>query len=150
MAEVKQNNSYTKDASLQFVDDTNTPETALGAGSATTVAHDTLDLGGDGHFEGYLVVDVSALDTTTGDEVYYIHLELSDTSVFTAIYDKVVIPLGSDATGVHTGTANSSTGRFVIPVTNEYKGVSYRYVRLKTTGAGTSPSITYTAFLSGR
>lgn len=150
MAEVKQNNSFTKDSALQFLDDTNTPATALGAASATTVAHDTLDLGGDGHFEGYLVIDVSAIDVVTGDEVYYVHLELSDTSVFTAVYDKIVVPLGSDATGVHTGTANSTVGRFVVPVTNEYKGVSYRYARLKTTAAGTTPSITFTSFLSAR
>jgi predicted butyrate kinase (DUF1464 family) len=78
-------------------------------------------------------------------------VQLSDSSDFTNIYHKLTIPCGSDAATIHTGTANTAAAtRLSLPITNEYAGVSYRYMRLVTIGAGTSPSITYTAFLSAR
>ena len=102
MATALQNNTFTKDSALSFLESAATP---LGVGSATTAVHDTLDLGGDGFWEGYLVIDISAIEVATGDEVYTIHFRLSDTSVFTAIH------ASGGASGRRSSYAPGSSGR---------------------------------------
>lgn len=83
-----------------------------------------------------LHVYVSALDTASGNETYVLTLEVSDDSTF--------------ATGVavkETITV-TATGRYVRKGNNEEGGTIYRYARIKATLAGTTPSITYTAYLA--
>lgn len=148
MTEPLQNNTFTKDSALQFL---SSASATITQGNTTAAGHDVLDLGGDGFWEGYLVVDVSAIEVATGDEAYDISLQLSSSATFAStIKEKVTMRLGADATS-HTGDADSTTGRYVIPVNNEYAGVGYRYARLYTDGYGTiATGITFTAFLSAR
>lgn len=75
------------------------------------------------------VVNVSAIDSTTGDETYSAQLEeSSDNATFTAAGPSVSL----------TATGAKSVPGFI----------SKRYNRVKLTLAGTTPSITYEAWLN--
>lgn len=146
MVELKQNNTFTKDAALVF---TSSDSTTLAQADTTAVDHDIMDLGGDGFFNGRLVIDVTAIEVATGDEAYDISLQMSNSATFASgVVEKVTMRLGADATS-HTGSADSTTGRYQIPVDNEYQGAGYRYLRIYTDGYGTlATGLTFTAFLS--
>lgn len=123
---------------------------ALGAVAVTTDHPIILDLGGTGLSPASLVVDVSAIDTVTGDESYRIVLEGSPDALFgTAANIATIaeITLGG-ATGAAPMGIADVTGRYMIPVRNERNGVTYRYLRLRTVVAGTTPTITFIAFLA--
>ena len=105
-----------------------------------------LDLG-EGLVDSYLVLDVSAVETATGDEIYTISLEgstvaaMTSTSVCLAkkVMGNIVVPMD----GV------TATGRFVVPFRNEENGTLYRYVRLSTLVAGTiATGINFMAFIA--
>lgn len=104
---------------------------------------------GSGFKEAKLVIDVSAMATATGDEVYTIALQVGAVSGFGsgAMVEAAQLTLG-DATAL-IGDADLGVGRWVLPVTNGLGGTVYKYARIYVTvvGAG-SPSITFTAYLS--
>lgn len=82
------------------------------------------------------IVDYSAGDFTTGDETYTYKLQDSpDNSTFTDISPGVVAPVT-----VAAPAGQVTVGAFV----------KQRYVRLVLTAAGTTPSITYLAYLQPR
>lgn len=113
-----------------------------------------LDLGADSVMLGAFVLQVTAIDAGNSDESYHVELQGASTSDFSdATTQKVLasIHLGAhEATGAVPGDtgADDTTGVYYVPFTNDVAGTTYRYVRLKVTVAGTSPSITYTAFLT--
>ena len=117
--------------------------------TATETNATILDLG-KGSIDAYAVFDVTALDVTTGDESYKFMLEMSNDAAFgTAGNIRVVAQLhigGATATAPN-GLADT-IGRFVLPFRNERNGIPYRYARLYTLIAGTSPSIDFSAFLA--
>lgn len=107
-----------------------------------------LDLG-EGLFDGYLVLDVTAVEVATGDEIYTVSVEGSSVAAMTSlscclakkVLGNLVVPM-DNATGV---------GRFVVPFRNEDNGVLKRYIRLSTLVAGTiATGINFTAFLAKR
>ena len=93
---------------------------------------------GSGLVEGLLVVDVSAIEVASNDELYSIALQGSDVADFSTgdevIVELAVLNLG--ATEVIGGTADSAVGRYTVPFRNEYLGTIYPYVRVYTTVAG--------------
>lgn len=114
---------------------------------ATSTDGTILDLG-DGLFDGYLVIDLTACEIGTGDEIYTVSLEgstvsaMSSTSVCLAkkVFGNVVVPMDG---------ACATAGRYVIPVRNEENGSLFRYVRLSTLVAGTiATGINFSAFLA--
>jgi hypothetical protein len=116
----------------------------LVAASADTAI---LDLG-DGYVEGTLVIDASAIEIATGDEIYTFSLEGSNVagmatgSVALAkkVLGNLVVPMDAAA---------SATGRYAVPFTNEENGVLFRYVRVSLLVAGTiATGINYAAFLA--
>lgn len=113
----------------------------------TDVGATILDLG-EGLFDGFLVIDVTALDVASTDEYYVISLEGSTVAAMTS----GSVELGVSRMGNVTapGDADTAVGRFAVPVRNEQNGTLYRYVRLSTAVAGTTPSITFSAFLAKR
>lgn len=110
-----------------------------------------LDLGA-GLVCGDLVIDYSAMDTTTGDECYAFTLEGSPDAAFgTAGNIKALAQLtigGTTGLNPPNGAADAAAGRLVIPFRNERIGTTYRYVRLLTTVSGTSATIIFAAFLA--
>ena len=123
---------------------------AVGAAiTSTETGSVILDLG-NGFQCGDLVLDVTAMDVTTGDEAYSVMLEVSPDATFgTAGNIRVAAELRiGGATFTAPNGAADAVGRFVIPFRNERNGTIYRYARLYTLIAGTSPSITFSAFLA--
>lgn len=104
---------------------------------------------GDGLFDGFAVIDVSAVEVADGDEIYDIYLEGSSVAAMTS----ASVALAQQRMGNATDPADADTGvgRFAVPVRNEQNGVLYRYVRLRFVIAGTiATGINTVAFLAKR
>ncbi len=108
--------------------------------------------------EGDLVIDVSAVEFDTGDEVFSIVYQLSDDASANGVgfdggdvvVNMAVVPMG-DVGGLAGSTADdeSGAGRVVVRVNNRHKGTLFRFARVFTVVAGTiATGINYTAFLS--
>lgn len=116
---------------------------------AVSTDGDILDIGA-GLFDGFLVVDMSACEVASGDEIYTVSVEgstvaaMTSTSVCLAkkVFGNLVVPMDA---------ALSAAGRYVIPFRNEEGGTIYRYIRLSTLVAGAvATGINFSAFLAKR
>lgn len=95
-----------------------------------------LDTGSDAYYEGHLILDVTAIEIASNDEIYTVRLQGSSSATFAdTIEDLVIVELGANE--VLAGDVDSTTGRYEVPFTNEKNGTKYRYLRLYTTVAGT-------------
>ena len=131
---------------IQYDDALNLKDAGLVA--STTTESTILDIGA-GFVDGLLVVDVSAVETATGNEYFTICLEASNVAAMTS--GSVDIMRKSMGNIVAPGDAVTATGRFILPFCNEVNGTLYRYVRLYTVVAGTIASgINYSAFVAKR
>jgi hypothetical protein len=110
---------------------------------------DIVDLGA-GLVDGFLVIDMSACEIATGDEIYTVSLEGSNVAAMTSgsvclakkVFGNLVVPMDA---------ALSADGRYVIPFRNEEGGTTYRYVRLSTLVAGdVATGINFSAFIAKR
>lgn len=126
-------------------------DAALSLKAAGLVAASTdgsiIDLG-DGLVDAYVVVDLTACEIATGDEIYTISLEGSNVAAMTSgsvclakkVFGNLVAPMDA---------ALSASGRYVIPFRNEEAGTVYRYVRLSIAVAGTvATGINFSAFIA--
>jgi hypothetical protein len=116
-----------------------------------------IDLGGGGQdftpvtwFD--MIVDVTAIEVASGDEVYTIILEGSDDPAFASTIEALaILQLGAAAAATFLGNAdvNSDIGRYVCRAGNLRNEHTYRYLRITTVVAGTiATGINYSAFLS--
>jgi hypothetical protein len=98
--------------------------------------------------EGNLVVDVSALEIASNDELYKIKLQGSSRADFAHnIEDLAVLELG--AKEVLGGDQDSQVGRYGVPFTNVKGLYLWPYVRLYTDVSGSIASgISFSAFLT--
>lgn len=114
--------------------------------ASTTTEATILDLGA-GLVDGYLVLDVSAVEVASTDEKYTVHLEGSNVATMaTGSVTLCNIPLGNETA---PADADTGTGRFVVPFRNEQNGTTYRYVRIYTLVAGTiATGINFSAFIA--
>lgn len=105
-----------------------------------------LDLG-SGFVEGDVVIDLSACEIDTGNEIYTVSIEASNVAAMSSgsvclgkkVFGNLVVPMDA---------ALSASGRYVIPFRNEENGTLYRYVRLSTLVAGTiATGINFSAFI---
>lgn len=119
---------------------------AAGLIATSTVGGVILDLG-DGFMQADLVIDITALEVASNDEIYTITLEgsnvanMSSGSVTLAEKQFGNVPAPADA--------DTGIGRHVVAVRNEMAGQLYRYVRLHTVVAGAvATGINYSAFLA--
>lgn len=108
-----------------------------------------LDIG-EGLVDGFLVIDVSAVEIASGDERYTISLEGSNVAAMDSgsvclakkVFGNLVVPMDA---------ALSAAGRYVVPFRNEEGGTTFRYVRLSTLVAGTiATGINFSAFIAKR
>lgn len=115
---------------------------------ATSTDSSIIDLG-DGLVEGYLVIDLTACEIATGDEIYTISLEGSNTAAMSSgsvclakkVFGNLVVPMDA---------ALSASGRYIVPFINaeSNNGNTYRYVRLSTAITGTvATGINFSAFI---
>ena len=115
----------------------------------STEAGPILDIG-DGMADCFLVIDLTACEIATGDEIYTISVEASNTAdmstgsscVARKVFGNLVVPMDA---------ALSDAGRYVVPFRNEEGGDLFRYVRVHTNVAGTvATGINYSAFIAKR
>lgn len=108
-----------------------------------------LDLGSSTAFyTGCLVVDASAIEIASNDEVYRIIVQGSNTSDFSGDKENLAeLTLG--ATEVRPGGAlDSVAGRYLIPFFNQQADVTYRYLRVYIDVGGTiATGINFGAFI---
>lgn len=120
---------------------------AVSAAAQVDSVDKILDLG-QSYWEGNVVVDVTALEVASGDEVYSIEWQLSSSATFASgVVVSSVLRIGDSS--VAFGSADNTTGRYVMCVHNEFNGTLYRYARLYTRIAGNiATGINYSAFAS--
>lgn len=121
---------------------------AAGLIATTTTGSTILDLGA-GIVDGFLVLDVSAVEVASNDEIYLVCLEGSNVAgMASGSVTLAQIEMGNSTAPADADTA---TGRFAIPFRNEQNGTVYRYVRLYTEVAGTvATGINFSAFVAKR
>ena len=105
---------------------------------------------GDGLVEGDVVIDVSAIEIASNDEVYELVIQVSSKSDFADTFESVAnLPLGAKE-GL-LGDVDSLIGRYILPFRNEVNGTVYRYLRGYTDVTGTiATGINFTAFATKR
>lgn len=122
---------------------------AAGLVAATESGAIILDLG-EGLFDGFLVIDVSAVEVASGNEIYTLSVEGSTVAAMTSesvglatkVFGNIVVPMDD---------ALSTLGRYVVAFRNEQQGEIQRYVRMHTLVAGTiATGINFSAFLGKR
>lgn len=89
--------------------------------------------------DGTLVIDVSALEVDTGDELYTIIVQGGDTEAFdNEVANLAQLELG-DATQLSGAGSHIDTppGRYELHFSNEQAGVLWRYLRVYAVVAGT-------------
>lgn len=146
-------NRYAFDAATLLQDSKAFAAAASTAGTVAAVAK-VVDLG-DGSSqmpagtpviaEGKMIVDVSALDIGSGDELYFVQIQGSTTNVFTAAQVLGELPLGAVAGQVGIAT---TIGRYEVQWRNELNGLIYRYLRFFIIVSGTTPTITLSAWIA--
>jgi hypothetical protein len=119
--------------------------TADGAAQVSSAAR-ILDLGA-ARLDGRVIVDVSAIDVSSGDERYDVNIQFSSSATFASdVVPGAGISLGDSST-IPGQSADSVIGRYEFPFSNEINGTTYRYARVYTNVSGTTPSINYTAYI---
>ena len=119
---------------------------AADAAAQVDSADQIVDLGA-GLVEGHMIVDVTAIEIASNDEVYKISLQGSNSATFASgIEDLAILELG--ALEVIGGDVDSTVGRYKVPFRTEKNGTVYRYARAYTDVAGTiATGINYSARL---
>jgi hypothetical protein len=108
------------------------------SGAVTADTNETAVYVGRGWFA--VVVDVTAIDIASGDELYNIRFQ-ANTAADTATYNDLAPALCLGAAAVIGGATASVTGKYVLGVFNPYD----HQVRVVTSLNGTSPSVTFSA-----
>ncbi len=108
--------------------------TADGAATVASVAR-VLDLG-LARMDAKVILDASAIDTTTGDETYRVSLQ----GCAAIGFGSGVVELGS--------VLMTAAERKEIHFSNVAGGTTYQYVRIYTDVGGTTPSLNFTAFIA--
>lgn len=105
-----------------------------------------IDLGA-GKVEGKMVVDVTAIEIASNDELYKISLQGSNQSNFAGVSGEL-LALELGAAEVLDVDSDSTTGRYSMPFQTEQNGNVFQYVRAYTEVSGTvSTGINYSAHL---
>lgn len=134
---------YNFDAEMEFKD---AGLVAASAAAQVDSADQIIDVG-VGRFEGVMVIDVTACEIASNDELYTVTVQGSSSATFASdIQNLAMIDFG--ATEVRKGGGiDTSVGRYELPFCNEQDDIKYRYLRLYTTVAGSiATGINYSAF----
>lgn len=118
---------------------------ASGTQTASTVGSIILDIGA-GLFDADWIIDVGAIKTSAADEKYGFILEGSNVAAMSSGIVQLAAYAGGNVTA--PVTVVTTTGRILVPFRNEQDGVLYRYVRINTTIAGTSPTTTFISWIA--
>lgn len=136
----------TFDADLEFKD---AGLVASSAAAQVDSENKIVDLG-TGLFRGKMIIDVSALEIASNDELYDIVVQLSSDSDFgtaTNIVEAAQLNLSAAEVKRTDCNQDDSTGIYKLYFDNEFDGTYYRYARLYTVVGGTiATGINYSAY----
>jgi hypothetical protein len=149
-------NSYTLDAEELIHSGTVTGD---GVGTVATVAQ-VVDFGGTdvnsvenvAYTPCQLVIDTTAMFRTGADQVYQLLFQLADDdpdfSAATVVWNRAQLNLGEEV-GTNTVAQDATViGRVTLGVDNEMMGTLFRYARIIHLISGTTPSLSYQAYLA--
>ncbi len=136
-----------------YMYDANMVLKAAGLIAAPAAVATVIDVGSaTAKLKGEIVIDVTALEIASNDEIYDIVLQGSTVAAFatdTAIEEMCSITLSAAEVKRTDSNSDSVIGRYIMPFTNERNGTTYRYLRLYTITDGTIASgINYKAYMS--
>ena len=95
--------------------------------------------GSDGsRFDGSVIIDVTALDIVSNDEIYKIIAQVSSSPTFASDIKNVAILELADTAVASGGADDGEVGHYELGFTNEQNGVARRYARLFTDVTGTN------------
>lgn len=124
----------------------------VAASAAATVGGSAKKLDvGDVAIQGDLVVNITALETGTGDEQYDIIVQGSTDNFVadTNQADLATLTVGHATPKRSDTNTTDLVGKYKLPFRNERNGTVYRYLRVYTVVAGTiATGINYAAFLT--
>ena len=103
-----------------------------------------LDIG-LGQYEAEIIFDVTAIDVADGDEQYDLSLLGSNDAFASRFVTLATLKLGADVANVRD--LDSTIGRYRLPFVNIKDDEHFDSVKIRNTVSGTSPSITYSAFI---
>lgn len=134
MSSTQNQRSYSFDANMQLKD---AGLIAASAAAQVASAAQILDVGASPFF-GVAVIDVTAIETDTTDEIYGIIIEGSNSATFagSAAVSLAEMALGH-ATALAAGRATSVVGRYELPFINVQADTVYRYIRMYIKVVGT-------------
>ena len=116
--------------------------------SGTIVAGATIVTIGDGLLEANCVIDVTAIEIASNDELYTICVQGSSESDFASTVENLAILELGALEVLNYSDVDSTTGRYILPVRNEVNGTKYPYLRLICDVAGdVATGINFTARL---
>jgi hypothetical protein len=116
------------------------------AGAITATAASSILDKGAARYDARVIVDISAIDVSSGDESYELRVQLSNSATFASGIQTVGSFRFGDST-VTGGSADTVVGRYELGISTEFNGTTFRYIRINAVIAGTTPSINYTAYL---
>lgn len=101
---------------------------------------------GDGRVDGRVIVDLTAVEVADNNERFLIKTQFSDSATFASgIVGGPALDVG--ALEITKDSADTATGRYELPFTNEINGTKYSYMRLWTEVEGTvGTGVNYVAF----
>jgi hypothetical protein len=143
-----ESNQATFDTLLQLKD---AGLVAASAAAQVSSADKIVDLG-LGRVEADVIIDATAVEVATGDELYTVIAEFSNSASFASgIVPGAMQYLGDAAAIPGGGDTDNGVGRYKLPFTNVINDVHYRYMRLYTVVAGTiATGVNYKAFIAMR
>ena len=142
---VKKRPQGTFDSALEFKD---AGLVAASAAAQVDSAAKVVDVG-TGLFKGCMILDVSALEIASNDEIYDIVVQGSPVAAFTAtgVVELAAISLSAKEVKRTDSDKDDDTGRYKIYFDNENDGTFYRYLRVYTVVGGTiATGINYSAY----
>ena len=139
----QQNHHYVFDAELEMKD---AGLVAASAAAQVDAADKIIDFGAAIFVRGVVLIDVTAIEIASTDEIYEIHVQLSSSATFAStIRGRAALVLGANA--VVLDDADSAVGRYLLYFDNEYNGTVYRYGRLYTkVGGSIATGINYSGW----
>lgn len=148
--------NYNFDANLLLADGA----AAITADGYTQVssATATLNLGGNqstsptqqARLDAVCVIDISAIDIASTNETYCLKILGTNDSTWASgsIYELAAINLGYSAALIPATQGDTLIGEYELMFSTERANVKYQYIRMYVDVTGTTPSITFTAYVS--
>lgn len=137
---------YNVDRNLMFAEDLTLTATA----NIQFAAADVIYQLGPGRMDTVLVINITAIDISSGDENYNLYLQGSDSATLASnVHVLAHLQVGHSSILLGGATVSSVIGRYELPFQNVVAGsILLDYARMRLTAAGTTPSITFDAWIA--